>query len=105
GSARRPRGSRSGATRAPAAGRFRQHPTSEVRPIDGGDPRRPPGRVVRLYLDTSAAMKLLIDEAESESLAAQLDALDSADRLVSSWLLHTELHCGVGRRPEILSAE
>lgn len=60
---------------------------------------------MRLYLDTSAAMKLLIDEAESEALAAQLDALDSADRLVSSWLLHTELHCGVGRRPEILRAE
>lgn len=55
---------------------------------------------MKLYLDTSAAMKLVVREDESAALAAALDALDAADRLVSSWLLHTELHCASGRRPE-----
>lgn len=48
------------------------------------------------YLDTSAAMKLVIAEPESDLLAGGL----AADRrLVASWLLHTELHCAVGRHP------
>lgn len=53
------------------------------------------------YLDTSAALKLLIEEDESQAL---VDALTSGGprRLVSSWLLHTELHCAAGRRPEIV---
>lgn len=55
------------------------------------------------YLDTSAAMKLLIDEVESDALVGQL-ASDSR-RLVASWLLHTELHCAVGRHPTIVIAE
>ena len=51
------------------------------------------------YLDTSAAMKLLVNEAESASLAAYLTA--SANRqLVASWLLHTELHCAANRHPD-----
>lgn len=51
------------------------------------------------YLDASAAMKLLVDQAESTAL---LDALlaDPARRLVSSWLLHAELHCAAGRHPD-----
>lgn len=53
--------------------------------------------VTTTYLATSAAMKLLIDEAESEALLDELAG--SARRLVASWLLHTELHCAAGRNP------
>ena len=48
------------------------------------------------YVDTSAAMKLVVDEQESEALA---QALASGRRLVASWLLHTELRCAAGRHP------
>jgi hypothetical protein len=51
------------------------------------------------YLDTSAALKLVLDEPQSEALAAELAASDDR-RLVSSWLLHTEMHCAAGRHPE-----
>lgn len=51
------------------------------------------------YLDTSAAMKLVMDEPQSETLVAELMARDDR-RLVSSWLLHTEMHCAAGRHPE-----
>ncbi len=56
------------------------------------------------YLDTSAAMKLLVGEPESESL---LNALTSGPprQLVGSWLLHTELHCAAGRHPELIATE
>jgi len=46
---------------------------------------------VSLYLDTSAAAKLLVDEAESEALAAYLDGIGGDEDLVSSALLETEL--------------
>ncbi|ODT11554.1 MAG: pilus assembly protein [Microbacterium sp. SCN 70-18] len=49
------------------------------------------------YLDTSAAMKLLIDEPESEALSLTL--VGSGRRLAASWLLHTELHRAAGRNP------
>ena len=52
------------------------------------------------YLDTSAAIKLLVEEAESGALVAEL--IDSSRRLVASWLLHTELHCAAGRNPTII---
>jgi predicted nucleic acid-binding protein len=48
------------------------------------------------YLDTSAAMKLVVEETESARLT---DALADDRRLVASWLLHTELHCAAGRHP------
>jgi predicted nucleic acid-binding protein len=51
------------------------------------------------YLDTSAAMKLLIDEAESGALLAYLQTSDDR-QLVASWLLHTELHCAANRHPD-----
>lgn len=51
------------------------------------------------YLDTSAAMKLVLDEAQSEALAEEL-ASNEDRRLVSSWLLHAEMHCAAGRHPE-----
>lgn len=53
----------------------------------------------RWYLDTSAAIKLLVDEPESAALAA---AVESADPdLVSCLLLETELRRAVQRRPEL----
>jgi uncharacterized protein len=57
--------------------------------------------VTTAYVDTSAAMKLIVDEAESASLLVELTA--PGRRLVSSWLLHTELHCAAGRHPGVLS--
>ena len=56
------------------------------------------------YLDTSAAMKLLVREAGT---AALLDLLRSASTstVVASWLLHTELHCAAGRRPEVVDPD
>jgi predicted nucleic acid-binding protein len=55
------------------------------------------------YLDTSAAMKLVVEETESEALLAALT--DSSRRLAASWLLHTELHCAAGRNPAIISVD
>jgi predicted nucleic acid-binding protein len=56
------------------------------------------------YLDTSAAIKLVIDEPQSETLMAELAGRDDR-RLVSSWLLHTEMHCAVGRHPRDVDLE
>lgn len=45
-----------------------------------------------LYVETSAAAKLLVDEPASSRLAVRLDsAVDQDDALVSSMLLETEL--------------
>lgn len=55
------------------------------------------------HLDTSAAMKLVIEETESEALVAALT--DSSRRLAASWLLHTELHCAAGRHPAIIAID
>lgn len=44
-----------------------------------------------VYLDASAAAKLLVQEAESEALASYLDGLDPEEGPVSSALLETEL--------------
>ncbi|MFN8110349.1 MAG: PIN domain-containing protein [Thermoleophilia bacterium] len=52
------------------------------------------------YLDASAAMKLVVEEPESDALA---EALASGRRLVASWLLHTELQCAAGRHPDDVS--
>jgi predicted nucleic acid-binding protein len=49
------------------------------------------------YLDTSAALKLVVAEAESAALA---EGLASDRRLVASWLLDTELHDAAGRHPD-----
>lgn len=54
-----------------------------------------------VYLDTSAALKLVVEEAESDALAVHLEEiLEGGDRLVASLLLHTELHFAANRRPE-----
>ncbi len=57
-----------------------------------------------VYVDTSAAMKLLVQEAESEALAEHLERCRrvAMDTLVASLLLHTELHCAWNRRPEVI---
>ncbi|MDO5094582.1 MAG: type II toxin-antitoxin system VapC family toxin [Propionibacteriaceae bacterium] len=55
------------------------------------------------YLDTSAAIKLLVREPESEALFQGLG--QPGRRLVASWLLHTELHCAAGRNPTGISLE
>lgn len=59
--------------------------------------------VTLAYLDTSAAIKLIIEEAESATLAETLSS--SSDQLVSSWLLHTEMHCAAGRHPQDIELE
>jgi uncharacterized protein len=54
-----------------------------------------------IYVDASAAMKLLVEEAESAALAEVLEsARQQTDTLVASLLLHTELHCAANRRME-----
>lgn len=49
------------------------------------------------YLDTSAAMKLLVEEPESAALVADLVRHAATRELVASWLLHAELHCAANR--------
>lgn len=54
-----------------------------------------------VYVDTSAAMKLLVEETESAALADHLEAVrHGQDTLVASLLLHAELHCAANRRQE-----
>lgn len=57
-----------------------------------------------VYLDTSAAMKLVVEETESAALAGELQRRrdSGADTIVSSLLLHTELHCAANRRPQAI---
>ncbi len=57
---------------------------------------------MRYYLDASAAMKLVVDEAESDALLERILRMDAADRVIASWLLHTELRCAAGRRPGVV---
>ena len=52
------------------------------------------------YLDTSAAMKLLVEGAESLALVAYLQRDQDELQVVASWLLHTELHCAANRHPD-----
>ena len=52
-----------------------------------------------LYVDTSAALKLVVEELESSALAKYLAAAGPrGDTLVASMLLYTELHCAANRR-------
>ena len=52
------------------------------------------------YLDTSAAMKLLVEEPESSALVSYLQSGEQERQLVASWLLHAELHCAANRHPD-----
>jgi predicted nucleic acid-binding protein len=52
-----------------------------------------------IYLDTSAALKLVVEETESTAVAEYLSAAGRrGDQLVASMLLYTELHCAGKRR-------
>lgn len=49
-------------------------------------------------------MKLILDEPQSQALTDELAGRE--DRLlVSSWLLHTEMHCAAGRHPQDVDHE
>jgi len=60
-----------------------------------------------VYVGTSAAMRLLAEEAESAALAEYLEQARTvaSDTLVASLLLHTELHCAANRRHEDIHPE
>ncbi len=59
-----------------------------------------------VYVDTSAAMKLLVEEKESAALADHLqERRQDGDTLVASLLLHAELHCAANRRPGYIEHE
>ncbi|MDR6986057.1 putative nucleic acid-binding protein [Paenarthrobacter nitroguajacolicus] len=52
-----------------------------------------------IYADTSAILKLVVEERESEALAAHLyEARAAGGHVVTSMLLYTELHCAARRR-------
>lgn len=54
-----------------------------------------------VYVDASAALKLVVEEPESDAVVEYCErARGQGDRLISSMLLHTEMHCGAHRRPE-----
>jgi predicted nucleic acid-binding protein len=54
---------------------------------------------VIIYLDTSAVLKLVVEEKESVSAAEYLSAATAqGHHLVASMLLYTELHCAAHRR-------
>ncbi len=60
------------------------------------------------YLETSAAMKLLVEEPESDALVRHLQSPTGRGEervLVASWLLHTELHCAANRHPDAVDAD
>ena len=56
----------------------------------------------RWYLDTSAALKLVVEEPESEALARAID--DAQPDLVACWLLETEMR-RAAQREEALSQQ
>lgn len=60
-----------------------------------------------IYVDTSAALKLLIDEAGTDAMVDEFESWqERGEDLVSSYLLLTELHCAARRRgiarPEVI---
>lgn len=59
--------------------------------------------MITAYLDTSAAMKLIVEEPESDALSRELTSGEGR-RLIASWLVHTELHCAAGRHPDAVEA-
>lgn len=52
-----------------------------------------------VYLDTSAVLKILIDEPGMRAMREAFNGWQvEGDDLVSSFLLHTEMHCAARRR-------
>lgn len=56
----------------------------------------------RWYVDTSAAIKLIVEEAESEALSVALET--EGAELVACLLLETELRRAASRAPELTQA-
>lgn len=57
--------------------------------------------MVLAYVDTSAAMKLVVVEPESTAMLEFVRS-DPGRMLLSSWLLHTELQCAASRHPRVV---
>lgn len=60
------------------------------------------------YLDTSAALKLFVEEDESDAFRQywrETTVATSEPQITSGWLLHTELHCAARRWPETIDAD
>lgn len=59
------------------------------------------------YVDTSAAMKLIVEEPESDALVrfVQREVADVRGDVAASWLLHTELHCAARRHPDTVAED
>lgn len=55
--------------------------------------------MIRWYVETSAALKLIINEAESDALMEAI--ADAKPDLLSCWLLETEMRRTVARHPRI----
>lgn len=52
-----------------------------------------------IYADTSAVLKLVVEDSESAAAAEYFsEAASRNDRLVASMLLYTEIHCAAHRR-------
>lgn len=52
-----------------------------------------------IYVDTSAVLKLVMEEPESAAVADYLSSATArGERLVASMLLYTDLHCAARRR-------
>ena len=52
-----------------------------------------------IYVDTSAVLKLVVEESESSAAAEYLSTTaGQGDKLAASMLLYTELHCAAHRR-------
>jgi predicted nucleic acid-binding protein len=52
-----------------------------------------------IYVDTSAVLKLVVEEKESSTAATYLStAATQGNQLAASMLLYTELHCAAHRR-------
>lgn len=52
-----------------------------------------------IYIDTSALIKLIVEETQSSAVSAYLDnAFQEGHQLCISRLTHTEIHCALKRR-------
>jgi uncharacterized protein len=61
---------------------------------------------VIVYVDTSAALKLLVEENESNAVADYLERCRrSQDTLIASLLLHSELHCAARRQRDLIDRD
>ncbi|MDO5673005.1 MAG: PIN domain-containing protein [Actinomycetaceae bacterium] len=58
------------------------------------------------YLDTSAALKLVLQEKESSSLLDWIETVgEQGDRMISSWLMYAEMRCALQRQSHLDALE